>query len=98
MTELSQIESIPEILGLQAEYCNFVYTTKSSIFEAIYSQRNAASPVYKQVIDSLEIGSITWEQAVLALDKYNYAPDILVYMGLKDFRYAPAKSVIANEA
>jgi hypothetical protein len=35
------------------------------------------------VSEYLGAGRITWEQAVLALDKHHLVPDVLAYMGLK---------------
>ena len=81
--ESSDIGAIPKELGLAAENCHFVFTTKAGILKAIRSTRDIASPGYKLISEHLEMGRITWEQAVLALDKFYFAPDILAYMGLK---------------
>lgn len=83
MTEFSSIEEIPEILGLQLDQCSFVYSTRSRILEAINHQGDVASAAYELISAHLETGAITGEQAVLAIDKNNFAPDILIYMGLK---------------
>ena len=83
MTEFSHIEKISEMPGLQTEHCSFVYTTKASIMAAIHHRNKIASSAYKMVSEYLETGRITWEQAVLALNKHTHAPDILSLMGLK---------------
>ncbi len=93
MTESSNIKEIPGALGVQAENCFFVYTTKANILAAIQCQNEGASLVYQSVSQYLDIGAITWEQAVLIMDKYHFAPDILAYMGLKTDAYAAEKPV-----
>jgi adsorption protein B len=71
-----------ELPGLQAENCSFVYTTKESILEAIRSEHEVYSREYISISGYLNAGLITWEQAVLAMDKVHFSPDILGYMGL----------------
>ncbi|MEI6101030.1 MAG: glycosyltransferase, partial [Eubacteriales bacterium] len=83
MAEFSHNKQIPEQLGLHLETCSFVYSTSSSILEAIDSKNEAVSPAYQIISGCLATGQITWEQAVLALDYDHFAPDILAYMGLK---------------
>ncbi len=81
ITELSDTGyKIPE---LQAESSRFVYTTKQGIIKALQSQNNSESQSYHLICDSLNAGAISWEQAVLALDRHRYTPDILGFMGLK---------------
>ena len=61
-----------------------VYTTKAGVLKAIhgtdtvraYSSTNSITRLLMQ-------DKITWQQAVLALDHQDFAPDILGYMGLK---------------
>lgn len=90
VTEL--YDSGTKLPGLKAEDCGFVYTTKESILKAVRSQNDAASPAFNTISEYLNNGSITWEQAVLALDKYDYTPDILGYMGLNGVIRAGVKS------
>lgn len=82
MTDTSPMDKIVEILGISLDSCSFVYTTKTGISDALKSARE--SPFYNRVNNSLETGCITWEQAVLALDKQHDTSDILLYMGLAD--------------
>lgn len=82
-TEQSDIEEISGLTGIQREQCNFVYSTKAGIMTAIHHHRNVASSAYRMVSEYLGAGWITWEQAVLALDKHHSVPDVLAYMGLK---------------
>jgi adsorption protein B len=83
-TEYSDTTEIPKALGLAPEECSFVYTAKSSVLKAVCSESGGESPAYRLISEYLGAGSITWQQAVLALDKYDFTPDILAYMGLKD--------------
>jgi adsorption protein B len=80
----SETGKLPETLGIPPECCHFVHTTQTCILEAISRASQAASPVYERIAGTLENGSITWEQAVLALDRRHAAPDILAAMGLKE--------------
>lgn len=85
-------------LGLKTEECGFVYTTKNSILKAVRSQNNTASSAYESICEYVNRGSITWEQAVLALDKYDFTPDILGYMGLSGVSRAGVKSANAPKS
>ena len=98
MTEFSDITQISELLGIRTEDCHFVYTTQTSVLEAIQSQSEGPSPAHRAIVQSLDIGLITWEQAVLAMDRYDFAPDILACMGLKEDGHVAAKSVILPQS
>ena len=94
VAESSDIGEISGSLGIGAESCRFVYTTQGSVLKAIRGQSDGASPARQAIMQCLDTGSITWEQAVLAMDKYDFAPDILTYMGLKDDGCAVANSAV----
>lgn len=72
--------TLPE---LQAANSRFVFATKQCIIKALHSQNNDESASYRLICDTLNTGAITWEQAVLAMDRHRYTPDILGFMGLK---------------
>ncbi len=83
---------ITKALGLTDKSTRFVYASKSGITDALNSQSSAASVAYQTVASYLTSGSITWEQAVLALDNYAYCSDILGYMGLTGTRRTGIKT------
>lgn len=83
ISDFSNLEGITGLLALPLEACHFVYSTRSGILKAIHSQSNIPSPKYKQIAEYLACGRITWEQAVLALDRHDDTSDILAHMGLK---------------
>lgn len=95
VTESSDIDGIPALLGIRAESCRFVYTTQTGVLNALRNQSDGETSAHKAIQKYFDIGSITWEQAVLAMDKYDFSPDILAYMGLKDDGYAAAKPAVA---
>jgi hypothetical protein len=82
VNELSDIEEARRLPDFSVQQCSFVYTTRASILEAIHSPSSTASTGYRYIIRRLDAGAITWEQAVLAIDKYGYTANILSYMGL----------------
>lgn len=85
-------------LGLKAENCGFVYTTKESILKALGSKSNKASAAYNMITEYMNNGSVTWEQAVLALAKYDSSPDILGCMGLSGASRPLAEPAAAPES
>jgi adsorption protein B len=82
MTDVSETEKIPELLGIKLSSCIFVYSTKFAILGAIKEKAGAASQEYKYINAFLENGQIVWDQALHALANYNYSEDILKFMGL----------------
>ncbi|MEA4971009.1 MAG: glycosyltransferase [Candidatus Pelethousia sp.] len=88
----SDLKAIPAALGLDPAACSFVYTTKGGIL-ATLGGKTEGTAVYRAIAGYLEAGVITWEQAVLAIDRYASTPDILSHMGLR-----PALGVEAHAA
>ncbi len=94
MTEGSVVGELPGLLSLPLEACGFVYATKAGILGAIGSESDTASQAYRLINEYMLSGSITWEQAVVALDWYDFATDILAYMGLKESCYTKVGSCV----
>ncbi len=101
-SECTDKKEVSGMLKVRPEECRFVDAPSKTILNAIRSQDENA-PAQLQTIKKLfDAGRITWEQAVLAMDKHDFAPDILAYMGLKDDGYTrsaeiPQTQVIAAQ-
>ncbi len=85
VTDRTPVDQIPEQLGIPADCCHFAYTTARNILQALDAE-NEEPALYQQVSGLLHSGQLTWEQAVLALNRHQAADNILVYMGLDSIR------------
>ena len=93
-------KEISRLLKLRPEDCRFVEASSKTVVNAIRGEN--ASTEMQTIQKRFDAGMITWEQAVLAMDKHDFVPDILAYMGLKDDGYTrsvdiPQTQVIAAQ-
>jgi bacteriophage N4 adsorption protein B len=89
-------EEVSELLGVNRQSCSFVYTTQESIRKAFHSGPRPAAALPGTLAGLLDNGFITMEQAVLALENDEKEPEILQYMGLRDFFSLPELSAMPS--